>query len=50
MHILALDIGKFNTVYCDYICESGEHECGKVKTASWYAALRGSDTKKSRRP
>jgi transposase len=32
MNILALDIGKFNTVYCDYIRESGEHEFGKVKT------------------
>ena len=32
MNILALDIGKFNTVYCDYICENGEHEFGKVKT------------------
>ena len=32
MNILALDIGKFNTVYCDYICENGKHEFGKVKT------------------
>ena len=32
MNILALDIGKFNTVYCDYICENGEHDFGKVKT------------------
>lgn len=32
MNILALDIGKFNTVYCDYIAESGEHEFGTVKT------------------
>ena len=32
MNILALDIGKFNTVSCDDICESGEHEFGKVKT------------------
>ena len=32
MNILALDIGKFNTVYCDYISETGEHEFGKVKT------------------
>lgn len=31
MNILALDLGKFNTVFCDYICESGEHEFGKVK-------------------
>lgn len=32
MNTLALDIGKFNTVYCDYMCESGEHEFGKVET------------------
>ena len=32
MNILALDIGKFNTVFCDYICESGDHEYGQVKT------------------
>jgi hypothetical protein len=32
MNILALDIGKFNTVYCDYISKTGEHEFGKVKT------------------
>ncbi len=32
MNILALDIGKFNTVYCDYICENGKHDLGKVKT------------------
>jgi hypothetical protein len=32
MNILAMDIGKFNTVFCDYISESGEHEFGKVKT------------------
>jgi transposase len=34
MNILALDLGKFNTVYCDYICENGEHEFGKVKTTA----------------
>ncbi len=33
MNILALDIGKFNTVYCDYVCETGEHAFGKAKTA-----------------
>ena len=32
MNILALDLGKFNTVYCDYVCETGEHKFGKVKT------------------
>jgi transposase len=32
MNILALDIGKYNTVFCDYVCESGEHEFGRVKT------------------
>ena len=32
MNILALDIGKFNTVYCDYVRETGEREFGKVKT------------------
>lgn len=34
MNILALDIGKYKTVFCDYVCESGEHEFGRVKTAS----------------
>jgi transposase len=32
MNILALDIGKYKTVFCDYVRESGEHEFGKVKT------------------
>jgi len=32
MNILALDIGKYNTVFCDYVCENGEHEFGRVKT------------------
>jgi len=32
MNILALDIGKYNTLFCDYISETGEHEFGKVKT------------------
>jgi hypothetical protein len=30
MNILALDIGKYKTVFCDYVCESGEHEFGRV--------------------
>jgi transposase len=33
MNILALDIGKYSTVFCDYVCESGEHEFGRVNTA-----------------
>ena len=32
MNILAMDIGKFNTVFCDYVCENGEHKYGRVKT------------------
>ena len=32
MNILALDLGKYNTVFCDYNCINGEHEFGKVKT------------------
>ena len=32
MNILALDIGKYKTVFCDYISETGEHDFGKVKT------------------
>ncbi|MHC4314628.1 MAG: IS110 family transposase [Planctomycetota bacterium] len=32
MNILALDIGKYNTVFCDYNSDNGEHEFGKVKT------------------
>jgi transposase len=32
MNILALDIGKYKTVFCDYVCESGEHEFGRVET------------------
>jgi hypothetical protein len=32
MNILALDIGKYNTVFCDYVCENGEHGFGRVKT------------------
>jgi transposase len=32
MNILALDIGKYKTVFCDYVCESGEHKFGRDKT------------------
>ena len=32
MNILALDLGKYNTVFCDYNCINGEHNFGKVKT------------------
>ena len=32
MSILALDLGKYNTVFCDYNSVNGEHEFGKVKT------------------
>jgi transposase len=32
MNILALDLGKYNTVFCDYNCINGEYEFGKVKT------------------
>jgi len=32
MNILALDLGKYNTVFCDYNSDNGEHEFGKVKT------------------
>ena len=32
MNILALDLGKHNTVFCDYDVDSGQHEFGKVKT------------------
>ena len=32
MDILALDLGKYNTVFCDYNSVDGEHEFGKVKT------------------
>ena len=32
MNILALDLGKYNTVFCDYNSINGEHEFGKVKT------------------
>jgi transposase len=32
MHILALDLGKYNTVFCDYNAINGEHKFGKVKT------------------
>jgi len=32
MKILALDLGKYKTVFCDYNSNNGEHEFGKVKT------------------
>ncbi len=32
MNILAMDLGKSNTVVCYYDSETGEHEFGKVKT------------------
>ncbi len=32
MNIVALDLGKHNTVFRHYICESHEHEFEKVKT------------------
>jgi transposase len=32
MNILALDLGKYNTVFCKYNCANGEHEFGRVKT------------------
>ena len=32
MNILALDLGKYSTVFCDYNSTNGEHEFGKVKT------------------
>jgi transposase len=32
MDILALDLGKYKTVFCKYDSMSGEHEFGKIKT------------------
>jgi transposase len=32
MNILALDLGKYKTVFCNYNSVDGEHEFGKVKT------------------
>ena len=32
MNILALDLGKYNTVFCDYNSINGENEFGKIKT------------------
>lgn len=32
MSILALDLGKYKTVYCDYNSGNSEHEFGKIKT------------------
>jgi hypothetical protein len=31
MNILALDLGKYKTVFCNYHSDNGEHEFGKVK-------------------
>lgn len=32
MNILALDLGKNNTVFCDYNCENGKYEFGQIPT------------------
>ena len=32
MNILALDLGKYKTVFCDYNCVNSKHEFGKIKT------------------
>lgn len=32
MNILALDLGKYKTVFCNYNSNNGEHKFGKVKT------------------
>ncbi len=32
MDILALDLGKYKTMFCRYDSMSGEHEFGKIKT------------------
>jgi transposase len=32
MNILALDLGKYKTVFCNYNPSTGEHEFGKVST------------------
>ncbi|MHC4544378.1 MAG: IS110 family RNA-guided transposase [Planctomycetota bacterium] len=33
MNILALDLGKYKTVFCNYNIDNSEHEFGKVRTA-----------------
>ena len=33
MNILAMDLGKSKTVFCDYDSETGEYKFGKVKTS-----------------
>ena len=33
MNILAMDLGKSKTVFCDYSSDNGEHEFGKVNTS-----------------
>jgi len=32
MNILALDLGKYKTVFCEYNADNGEHTFGTVKT------------------
>jgi hypothetical protein len=32
MNILALDLGKYKTVFCGYNSENGEHDFGKINT------------------
>ena len=32
MNILAMDLGKYKTVFCDYNVADGEHTFGAVKT------------------
>ena len=32
MNILALDLGKYKTVFCEYNSEKGEHDFGKINT------------------
>ena len=33
MNILAMDLGKSNTVFCEYNSKTAEHKFGKVKTS-----------------
>ena len=32
MNILALDLGKYKTVFCEYDSENGKHDFGKINT------------------
>ena len=32
MNILALDLGKYKTVFCEYNSENGKHDFGKINT------------------